>query len=59
VRLCADGGAAITLGTRVATRNGFGWLYMVLIDRVHKSYVSPVMLRLAVDHAVRSLHAGR
>jgi hypothetical protein len=59
VRLGADGGAAITLGTRVATRNGFGWLYMVLIDRVHKSYVSPVMLRLAVDHAVRSLHAGR
>jgi hypothetical protein len=28
---------------------------MAMIDRVHKRYVSPVMLRLAVDHAVKSL----
>ena len=58
VRLREDGGASITLGTRVATRNGFGWLYMAMIDRVHKSYVSPVMLRLAVDHAVKALRAN-
>jgi hypothetical protein len=52
-----DGAVLVTLGTRVATRNGFGLAYMAMIDRVHKSYVSPVMLRLAVDHAVRALRA--
>jgi hypothetical protein len=55
VHLRADGSAEFTLGTRVRTRNAFGLVYMALIDRVHRSYVTPAMLRLAVDHAVRSL----
>jgi len=53
-----DGAIAVTLGTRVATTNGFGWVYLALNDRKPKAYVSPVMLRLAVDHAVRTLRAG-
>ncbi|MGH8028403.1 MAG: DUF2867 domain-containing protein [Arenimonas sp.] len=50
-----DGRVDVQLGTRVQTTNAFGHLYMVLIDRTHRGYVSPVMLRLAVDHAVRAL----
>jgi ATP-independent RNA helicase DbpA len=38
----------ITLGTRVHCRNLFGRLYMAAIDRVHRSYVAPAMLRTAV-----------
>lgn len=48
----ADGGMSIWLGTRVKTRNLFGVLYMNLIERVHRHYVSPTMLRLAAAHAV-------
>ena len=57
VQLHADGTATVSLGTRVRTTNWFGWLYMLLIDRTHKRYVSPTMLRLAVDFAARRLHA--
>jgi hypothetical protein len=46
-------GATITLGTRVQTLNLFGRVYLSAIDRVHRRYVSPAMLRLAVDHALR------
>ena len=53
----ADGSATVSLGTRVQTSNGFGVIYMALIDRTHKKYISPTMLRLAVDHAVRALRA--
>ena len=52
-----DGSATVSLGTRVRTSNWFGWVYMLLIDRTHKRYVSPTMLRLAVDFAVRRLRA--
>ena len=55
VYLRADGSAEFTLGTRVRTRNAFGLFYMAVIDPVHRSYVTPAMLRLAVDHAVSSL----
>jgi hypothetical protein len=55
VQLRADGSAEFTMGTRVRTRNAFGLFYMAVIDPVHRSYVTPAMLRLAVDHAVRSL----
>jgi hypothetical protein len=55
VHLRADGSAEFTLGTRVRTRNAFGLFYMAVVDPVHRSYVTPAMLRLAVDHAVRSL----
>jgi hypothetical protein len=49
--------AHITLGTRVQCRNGFGRFYIAAIDRVHRSYVSPTMLSMAVEHAQRRMHA--
>jgi uncharacterized protein DUF2867 len=45
--------AHITLGTRVQFRNWFGRLYMAGIDRVHRAYISPVMLTMAVEFAQR------
>jgi hypothetical protein len=56
-RIEDDGGVVVSLGTRVATTNWFGWIYMAAIDRTHKRYVSPVMLRLAADYAARRLAA--
>lgn len=41
----------ITLGTRVACTNLFGHIYMAAIDHVHRSYVSPTILRMAAEHA--------
>ncbi len=43
----------ITLGTRVRCKNLFGRLYMAAIDRTHRSYIAPAMLRLAAEHAAR------
>jgi hypothetical protein len=43
-----------TLGTRVQCKNIFGRLYMALIDRAHRAYVSPAMLRFAVEHVVQA-----
>jgi hypothetical protein len=43
-----------TLGTRVRFKNGFGRLYMGLIDHVHRGYISPAMLRRAVEHVMRT-----
>jgi hypothetical protein len=48
--------AHITLGTRVQCRNWFGRFYIAAIDRVHRSYVSPTMLSMAVEHAQRQMH---
>lgn len=45
--------ACITLGTRVQCRNGFGRFYMAVIDKVHRAYISPAMLSMAVEHAQR------
>ena len=42
----------ITLATRVQYRNWFGRLYMASIDQVHRNYVSPAMLGMAVEHAM-------
>lgn len=52
VRLVGDD-AHVTLGTRVQCRNRFGRFYIAVIDRVHRAYVSPVMLSMAVEHAQR------
>jgi len=41
-----------TLGTRVHCKNWFGKFYMSVINRVHRSYISPTMLRRAVDYVV-------
>jgi Protein of unknown function (DUF2867) len=42
-----------TLGTRVQCSNLFGHLYMAAIDRMHRGYVTPTMLRMAVEYATR------
>ncbi len=42
----------ITMGTRVHCKNRFGRFYMSAIDYVHRHYVTPTMLRLAVEFAV-------
>ena len=53
VSIAPTGAAIITLGTRVQTHNACGMFYMTIIDRVHRRYISPTMLRLAVEFAVR------
>jgi len=40
------------LGTRVHCKNFFGRFYMAAIDYVHRHYVTPTMLRLAVEYAM-------
>lgn len=50
--------ALITMGTRVQCRNRFGRFYMFAIDGVHRAYVSPTMLGMAVDHAQRRAHGA-
>ena len=40
------------LGTRVHCSNLFGRFYMLAIDLVHRRYVTPNLLRLAVEHAM-------
>lgn len=55
VRVLDYGGIAFTLGTRVCYRNRFGRMYMTLIDRVHRGYISPAMLQRAVEHVVREV----
>jgi hypothetical protein len=54
VRIVGDD-AHITLGTRVQCRNWFGRWYMAGIDRVHRAYISPAMLSMAVEHAQRRM----
>ena len=44
----------ISLGTRVACTNLFGHVYMAAIDHVHRSYISPTILRMAAEHAFPS-----
>ncbi|UUZ57171.1 DUF2867 domain-containing protein [Massilia sp. H-1] len=46
-----------TLGTRVRCKNLFGRFYMAAIDRVHRAYVTPMMLSTAVGHASGSRRA--
>lgn len=46
-----DGRLRISLATRVRTRNAFGRVYMALIERTHRHYIAPTMLRMAVVHA--------
>ncbi len=52
VQIVDDHHADITLATRVHCKNAFGHFYMASIDAVHRHYVAPTMLRLAVEHAV-------
>ncbi|MEP6908653.1 MAG: DUF2867 domain-containing protein [Pseudoxanthomonas sp.] len=48
VQIISDSQIDFTLGTRVRHNNGFGYVYMSLINRVHRRYISPAMLRSAV-----------
>lgn len=48
----ANGDVRFSLCTRVRNRNLFGTLYMRLIDRTHRAYVAPTMLRMAVAEAM-------
>lgn len=52
VELTDDGGAEVSLGTRVRVRNTFGRFYMALVGHAHRLYIAPSLLRTAVDHAV-------
>lgn len=51
VERLTDGRLRIVLATRVRTRNAFGRAYMALIERTHRHYIAPTMLRMAVLHA--------
>ncbi|MFN3495756.1 MAG: DUF2867 domain-containing protein [Hydrogenophaga sp.] len=55
VEILPSGDMRVTLGTRVHCLNAFGRLYMALIDRVHRGYVSPALLRPALEHALAKL----
>ncbi len=52
VEVLPGGSVRFSLGTRVRNRNLFGTLYMHLIDRTHRSYIAPTMLRMAVGHVL-------
>lgn len=52
VEIISDNRVDITLGTRVRCKNLFGRFYMAMINQVHRTYVTPVMLRQAVEHFV-------
>ena len=53
VHIVSDSQVDFTLGTRVRYRNLFGRAYMSLIDRVHRGYIAPAMLRNAVMSAAQ------
>jgi hypothetical protein len=53
VQIVSDSQIDFTLGTRVRYSNWFGRVYMSLIDRVHRSYIAPAMLRNAVASAAQ------
>ncbi len=57
VRIVSDDRIDISLGTRVRCSNPFGHLYLALIDRVHRTYVAPAMLRAAVEKAAEHSEA--
>lgn len=48
VECLANGDVRFSLSTRVRNRNLFGTVYMRLIDRTHRRYVAPAMLRMAL-----------
>ncbi len=52
VERMGNGDVRFSLSTRVRNRNVFGAIYMRLIDRTHRAYVAPTMLRMAVDEVV-------
>lgn len=57
VEIVSDDRIEISLGTRVRCSNAFGHVYLALIDRVHRDYVAPAMLRAAVEKAAERSEA--
>lgn len=57
VRIAGDE-ARVTLGTRVQVHNLFGRCYMACIAEVHRRYIAPTMLCMAVEHAQRLARPG-
>lgn len=55
VRLAADDTVEISLGDKIFCKNLFGRFYMFVITGVHRHYIAPTMLRMAVDHALSAL----
>lgn len=53
VRIIGGNEVHVSLGTRVQCSNLFGRLYMASIDGIHRSYISPIMLAMAVEYAER------
>ena len=51
VEIVDDRKVRFSLGTRVHCKNLFGRFYMTVINRVHQSYITPTMLRRAVEYA--------
>ncbi len=51
-----DGEARCLIGTRVNTRNVFGDVYMAMVDPVHRRYITPALLRHAIEHVARRAH---
>jgi len=47
-----DNAVEISLGDKIFCKNAFGRFYMFVITPVHRSYIAPTMLRMAVDHAL-------
>ncbi len=47
----------LSMGTRVRCKNLFGHGYMALIERVHRHYVSPLMLATASEYAFGAAEA--
>lgn len=58
VEILPGGDVRVSLGTRVHCLNRFGRIYLALIDRVHRGYVSPALMRPAVEHALATLAAA-
>lgn len=54
VRLLSNTQIEFSLGTRVQFHNAFGRFYMAMIERVHRRYVTPTMLKMAVAHVLKN-----
>lgn len=56
-RLAAGDQIEVVLATRVCCTNAFGRFYMACISAVHRRYIAPTMLRMAVTHALQARSA--
>lgn len=59
VEVQPGGTVRFSLGNRVRVLNAFGTFYWCAIDRTHRAYVAPTMLRMAVGHVLGGAVAGR